>query len=466
MILVGVLFEQGRAMKQVKRKLRLVSISDLKLSGVNDLLYRPIDPGSDDIFQLAMSININGLLEPLIITRDGYIVSGHRRYTACMGLGIEKVKCEIIPINHDDPRFIAIIRECNRQRVKSLDEVMHELFIDAAGKVDVDALVDERVRAATVHIPGITLHGSKTRARISENKYPFLTCVIDILNHNTDFWPLSDRQIHYQLLNNPPLIHAKKSDSVYRNDRKSYQSLCDLLTRARLEGHIPWDVISDPTRPIVSWNVFPDVAPFIKGELDSFLSGYYRNYQQSQPCHIEIIGEKNTIESTIRPIAMKYCIPYTIGRGYCSIQPRYELVQRFKKSGKEKLVLLILSDLDPDGNEIAESFAKSIRDDFGVSNLHAVKVALTKEQVDELQLPPMMQAKKSSSKYDKFVNAHGKNVYELEAIRPKKLQAYLEDTIRSVIDVDRFNVEVDLEERERVQLRAHKERMIKRCKDD
>src|SRR5579871_1789829 len=107
---------------------------------------------------------------------------------------------------------------------------------------------------------------------------------------------------------------------------------------------------------------------------------------QSQPNHVEIVGEKNTIEGVIRPIAMDYTIPYTIGRGYSSLPPRYAMAQRFKQSGKEQLVLLVLSDFDPEGEDIAESFARSMRDDFGIKRIVPIKVALTSEQVQEMPL--------------------------------------------------------------------------------
>ena len=60
------------------------------------------------------------------------------------------------------------------------------------------------------------------------------------------------------------------------------------------------------------------------------------------------------------------------------------MAQRFKKSGKDKLVLLMVSDFDPDGEEIAHSFARSMRDDFGVADIHPIKVALTAAQVKEV----------------------------------------------------------------------------------
>jgi len=38
------------------------------------------------------------------------------------------------------------------------------------------------------------------RCEISEAKRPFLDAVLAILEEQRDYWPLSDRQIHYRLL--------------------------------------------------------------------------------------------------------------------------------------------------------------------------------------------------------------------------------------------------------------------------
>jgi hypothetical protein len=180
---------------------------------------------------------------------------------------------------------------------------------------------------------------------------------------------------------------------------------------------------------------------------------------QSQPNHIEIIGEKNTIAPIIRPVAARYCIPMTIGRGYCSLRPRYDIAERFRKSGKDRLVLLMLSDFDPDGEEIAHSFARSLRDDFGIEEIEPVKVALTAGQVAEYHLPPMMKAKKRGNEEEgykgialSFVAKHGDNVWELEALPPETLQRVLQDAIDQVIDVQAFNHEIDQEKADAAEL--------------
>ena len=305
------------------------------------------------------------------------------------------------------------------------------------------------------------------RAVISAAKQPLLDAILRILEERKRFRPLSDRQIHYPLLNDPPLIHASKPDSVYRNDKASYRALCELLTRARVAGLIPMEWIADPTRPVVSWTCYPDPQPFIRKELSDFLTTYWRNLMRSQPCHVEIVGEKNTIIPIIRPVAAEFTIPYTIGRGYCSLRPRYDLVQRFLASGKDRLVLLFLSDFDPDGEMISESFSRSIRDDFHIAEnrLSAIKVGLTYEQTQELELPPAMEAKKLSKNYPKFAAKYGDAVYELEAVSPSTFQGLLRDAIKSVIDVDLFNQELEQEQRDAAFLEGVRRQVLSTLKE-
>ena len=157
------------------------------------------------------------------------------------------------------------------------------------------------------------------------------------------------------------------------------------------------------------------------------------------------MNQKNTIRGIVRPVAMEYCIPLTIGRGYLSLPPRKKMAERFKRSGKEKLILVALTDFDPEGEDIAHSFARSMRDDFGIDSVVPIKVVLTREQVDDMALPPVMKAKESSSRHDRFVERHGDDVFELEAVPPPALQGILREAIDSVLDVEAFNAEIEAE---------------------
>jgi ParB/RepB/Spo0J family partition protein len=440
-------------------------LSALRPAPENDQLYRRVCLDDPEIKALAESIRREGVLVPLVVSEDNYIISGHRRYAAAKLAGLRTVPCRVESITHDDPHFLVLLRECNRQRVKSSDEVVREEIVSANPEESHRFLQEHRRKKAELSAETIQIQGRKSRAEITKAKAPFLDAIRHVLDEHRKFLPLTDRRIHYALLNDPPLIHASKPESRYQNSKQSYKALCELLTRARLAGKIPVEWIHDPTRPVVLGRFDRELAPFVRREVDDFLKGYYRDLQQSQPNHIEIVGEKNTIDSVIRPLAMEYCIPMTIGRGYCSLPPRDQMAKRFRASGKEKLVILTLSDFDPEGENIAQSFAQSMRDDFGINAIELIKVALTAQQVKEMQLPPQMKAKTTSSRCKGFTEKHGDDVFELEAVRPDRLQAILREKIDGVLDLDAYNAEIDREKADAAYLELSRRRMQGVLKD-
>ena len=243
-----------------------------------------------------------------------------------------------------------------------------------------------------------------------------------------NYWPLSDRLIHYQLLNNPPLIHASKPGSTYRNDQRSYKALTELLTRARIARNIPFKAIHDPTKPVMRTGRFPLYqARSSAREVDQFLKGYWRDLQAPQPCHLEILGEKNTIASIIQPVAADYTLPFTLGRGYSSLPPRHDMAERFRRTGKERLLLLVLADQDPEGDDIPHSVrpvdGRRLRKSPGSSSSRS---RLTADQVGAAApCRPDRKPRRSSSRRDKFVEDFGEHVYELEAVEPEQLQTIL-----------------------------------------
>src|SRR5262249_29831938 len=142
-----------------------------------------------------------------------------------------------------------------------------------------------------------------------------------------------------------------------------------------------------------------------------------------------------------KPVADDYCLTITLGRGYASGSPRDKMRRRFLASGKDSLVILFLSDFDPEGEDIPQAFARSMRDEFGIPDVQLVKVALTAAQARELRLPPIMAAKAKSSRRKGFVERYGETVHELEAVPPNTLQQLLRDAIERAMDVDAFHAE-------------------------
>jgi hypothetical protein len=430
----------------------LIGIDDILPSPENAELYRPVTPDDEKTIELADSIKERGILEPIVITMDNYIVSGHRRQVAARIAGLSKVPCRRLDVYHSGPRadgeFLKLLAEHNRQRIKNRDELLREAIVEVDPKKAHRALTDYRRRKSKIKVKAIDIRGGKRRKEISQAKMECLDAVKKIIEEQQDFWPLSLRQIHYQLLNKPPLIHSGKAGSRYRNDMASYRALIDLVTRARHEGYVEYEVIDDTTRPVTTWNVEPNLSSYYSRQMEDVLNGYWRDLMQSQPNHIEIVAEKNTLQNVLRPVASEFCIPITFGRGQCSTRPLYNIAERYKKNGKERLVILAVSDLDPDGDEIAHSLGLRLRDDFNIGQVTVIKTALTMKQVDTLKLPKKYErAKTGSTNYKRYLEAyHTDFVWELEALKPKVLQGLLTAAIDGVIDRKAFNDEVDAEQ--------------------
>jgi hypothetical protein len=123
-----------------------------------------------------------------------------------------------------------------------------------------------------------------------------------------------------------------------------------------------------------------------------------------------------------------------------------------------------LSDFDPEGEDIPHAIVRCLRDDHGIDEgrLVAVKVALRREQVRALRLPPQMKAKETSSRCEKFVEQHGEDVYELEAVPPERLQTILRNGIDGVLDVDAFNAEIDQERQDTADLERIRQSLLSR----
>jgi len=437
----------------------LLPVSKIKPSPENDQLYRPVNLEDPQTIALAESIEKFGLKEPIVVTRDLYILSGHRRYAAALLAGMKVVPVRYENIERSDPQFVRLVREYNRQREKTLDERLREEIVSLNVDDAYESLVQFRQQASDISAETVVLGKCKERSTISDAKQPMVDAIQTILQERRKFWPMSDRTIHYALLNIKPLRHAKKPDSVYVNDMKSYKDCCDLLTRARLCGLIPMEAISDETRPVTTWQTNATASVFLQKELEAFAKNYWRDLLQSQPNHVEILVEKNTVEPIVQTIAARYTIPLTSGRGFCSIPPRQQMLRRFRDSGKERMVLIVVSDFDPEGESICESFARSMRDDFEC-DISAVKAALTYQQTQELDLPPALTAKDTSSRYAGFVKQYGKDVYELEALPPEQLQGLVDEAVRSVIDVDMFNAELEKERTDSQWLDVTRRRLV------
>ncbi len=88
-------------------------INELKPHPLNTEIY-------GDTFDdaLMLSIKDNGMGSPILITGDGTIISGHRRWNACKALKMDMIPVEIIE-ETDPDKYTELLIAHNVQREKA-----------------------------------------------------------------------------------------------------------------------------------------------------------------------------------------------------------------------------------------------------------------------------------------------------------------------------------------------------------
>jgi hypothetical protein len=417
-----------------------VPVESISPSPENDQIYGEIkhDVAMDALIE---SIRKNNLGEPILATEDGFSISGHRRLYALKYLGWKEIPVRVVTGKRraGNDAYHLDLAEYNPQRIKSAGSVLREALLRNNDAADTYAAIEER-REASMEVDAdfMEVDGAKRITEISERRQEFLLAVQEVIASLKPYWPVSIRQIHYRLLNDPPLKQTPKRSTKdaehyrYKNDDSSYNSLVDLLTAARYHKQVSMTCIDDPTRPQKTFGGWDSVAEFVQSEISNFLVGFHRDRQQDQPRHIEVFGEKNTLYRMLERACSEYYAPFSIGRGFCSIPVWRDMAQRFRQSGKKRMTLIIVSDYDPEGLELADDAVRSLA-------LHRVpvdghRIAVTPEQIDELGLAEDFNpAKESSSRYDAFVERTGDDrTWEVEALPPD----FLVDQIKAAIEAN------------------------------
>lgn len=276
--------------------------------------------------------------------------------------------------------------------------------------------------------------------------------VKQILEQFRQYWPLTLRQVYYQLV-------AKQ---FIENKVTEYGMLSRLLKYARLESHVSWKAIEDRLRVSKLNHGWDDKEHFIEDETGNFLRGYRRHLQQDQENYVEIWIEKDALSSIFQRVADPYCIPVCVCRGFSSISFLHELEGRLSQAQNDgqQPIILYFGDLDPSGEEMLPAMQTTLEEEMMVEGVEYKKIALTLKDIEEYNLPHDPNAvKKTDSRYEKFVEKYGLFAVELDALPPDILEAKIKEAIESHIDIDEFEEQGGIESDEREEIMVLKERV-------
>jgi DNA modification methylase len=104
-----------------------VNIGLLRPNPISFSLYGDLNH-DENFLSLKTSIQLEGVLEPLVVTKDYYIISGVRRFFAAKQLGLQEIDVLFSPISQEQVDEYMVISH-QQQRVKSAVQIFREIEI-------------------------------------------------------------------------------------------------------------------------------------------------------------------------------------------------------------------------------------------------------------------------------------------------------------------------------------------------
>lgn len=248
---------------------------------------------------------------------------------------------------------------------------------------------------------------------------------------------LTLRQLFYQFV----------ARDLIPNTQRDYKRLGAIVSDARLAGLIDWDSIEDRTRTFLQMQTWANP----KACISNAAKDYSEDPWLRQTERLEVWVEKDALIGVIEQSCDTWYVPFFSCRGYASQSSVYEASCRHLNYPTREVTVLHLADHDPSGLDMTADLGKRLAM-FG-STAVVKRIALTQEQVFDFNLPPNP-AKITDSRAAAYIERHGHNSWELDALSPPVLDDIISEAIIQHVDTDEFDAAIADEEANRQRLLA------------
>jgi hypothetical protein len=228
--------------------------------------------------------------------------------------------------------------------------------------------------------------------------------------------PMTIRQLFYRLV----------SVGALANSRADYQRLSVIMSTARRDGRCDFDWIVDRSRPEYSPQVWKDPAGYGR----TIQRSYRKDYWATQPKHVELWSEKDSVIGSIEALTDELGITVRVGRGFLSTTRIHEIAQRFYRL-KKPITVFYVGDHDPSGREIETNARERIKQ-YGV-DFSMRRLAIHAEDIEEWNLPPL-RIKDSDTRAKQFREDHGEDCVELDALPVGELRRRIREAVEGEMD--------------------------------
>jgi hypothetical protein len=290
---------------------------------------------------------------------------------------------------------------------------------------DINSATDVPIPTADpVSIPKSIKRLRRTKATIAGIR----TDIIDILTEDNQ---QTVRQVFYALT-----VRGK----IVKDEAEYHRTVVRLLGELREAGTIPFEWIADNTR----WQRKPTTFVGLEACLDNTSKFYRRDLWAAMPVYVEVWCEKDALAGVLMEETETYDVPLMVARGYSSLSFLHSAALAIKAKGKPAHIYHF-GDLDPSGVDAARDIEAKLRRYAPDAEIHFERPAVTREQVEEWNLPTRP-TKMTDSRAKKFGNATS---VELDAIPARKLREIVRERIERHVEQQQLALLRVAEESER-----------------
>jgi hypothetical protein len=205
-----------------------------------------------------------------------------------------------------------------------------------------------------------------------------------------------------------------------------YKCVGRVLKRLRREGIVPYSWIVDSMRSTYkpsSWSGLSDYVETIQNL-------YRKDFWRDLPNYVHIIAEKDAIAGVLQPVTHKYDVALSPLRGYASDSFVYSIAETWRRIDKP-IHVAYFGDFDPSGMNIEQDCKSRLRE-LCNRDFTWVRLGVNANQILEYDLLPLV-PKKQDRRYKRFIDEHGSQCAEVDAIPANELRGMLDRFIHQFI---------------------------------
>jgi len=232
-----------------------------------------------------------------------------------------------------------------------------------------------------------------------------------------------------------------KTEAAYKN------TVIRVMGEMRKDGVLPYDWIADNTR----WMRRPTAYGSAEDALLQAWQYYRHDIWTNLPDYVEVWCEKDALAGVLYDETAAWCVPLMVSRGFASLSFLHSAGQTIKTQWEQcgkTAYIYYLGDLDPSGVSISQTIEKGLQEYSGDAKVIYQRIAVTHDQVFELNLPT-----RPTKPTDSRAKAWEGDSVELDAIPANILKALVRSYILSHIPEHTRGHLATVEQNERAALR-------------